>query len=151
MKDNSRHILIIEDNIAHANIIMRELREDLVDCEFTHLKTGKDAINYFFNKNHKEDKQNYPVPNIIILDLHLPQINGIEILKTIKEDQKLRRVPVIVLSSSVSDKDIDNAYFNYANSYIVKPTDFIRFKQTLKVLSNYWLFCNKFSITNKQI
>lgn len=148
MENETKHILLVEDDEAHAEIIMRELDSCKDNYKIKHLDNGSDALNYILNREQYAKKDMHPTPALIILDLKLPEINGIEILKNIKDDPELRKIPVIILSSSKDDADIDAAYENHANSYLIKPADAQAFNQILKLLINYWLNWNTFSTVN---
>jgi CheY-like chemotaxis protein len=135
-------ILLVEDNDAHTKLILRAMQEDRlanpVDC----VRDGEEALDYLFRRGAFEDPSASPRPDMILLDLKLPKIDGLEVLKTIKEDEKLRDIPVIVLTSSTDARDVSEAYRHYVNSYISKPVDFDKFRQVVQELDYYWTIFN---------
>ncbi len=140
MKGEYITILLIEDNEDHAELVKRSFEENVVANKLIHLKDGAEAENYLFNSEEMKDKKNYP--NLILLDLRLPKVDGLEILKRIKTNDKLKNIPVVVLTSSQAEKDLITAYSNFANSYLVKPLDFYKFTNMMKTLGFYWLGWN---------
>ncbi len=135
-------ILLVEDNDAHTKLILRAMQEDRlanpVDC----VRDGEEALDYLFRRGAFEDPSTSPRPDMILLDLKLPKIDGLEVLKTIKEDEKLREIPVVVLTSSTDARDVSMAYRHYVNSYISKPVDFDKFRQVVQELDYYWTIFN---------
>jgi len=140
MKGEVLTILLIEDNEDHAELVKRSFEENAVANKLIHLKDGGEAEKYIFESIEMQDKNNYP--NLILLDLRLPKVDGLDILKRIKTDPKLKNIPVVVLTSSHAEKDLLTAYTNYANSYLVKPLDFNKFTSMMKDLGFYWLGWN---------
>ncbi len=133
-------ILLIEDNEDHAELVVRSFEDNAVANKIKHLKDGEEAYKYLFENEDMNDPQK--LPNLVLLDLRLPKIDGMEILKRIKTSEKLKNIPVVVLTSSHAEKDLVSAYSNYANSYLVKPLDFTKFTQLMKDLGFYWLGWN---------
>jgi len=135
-------ILLVEDNDAHTKLILRAMQEDRlanpVDC----VRDGEEALDYLYRRGAYEDPATSPRPDMILLDLKLPKIDGLEVLKTIKEDEKLKEIPVVVLTSSTDPRDIGTAYRHYVNSYISKPVDFDKFRQVVQELDYYWTIFN---------
>jgi len=140
MKGEILTILLVEDNEDHAEMVKRSFEENAVANKLIHLKDGKEAVEYLFENEDMKNKENFP--NLILLDLRLPKVDGLEILKRIKTDQHLKNIPVVVLTSSQAEKDLITAYTNYANSYLVKPLDFNKFTKMMKDLGFYWLGWN---------
>lgn len=136
------HILLVEDNEAHAELVIRGMRDQQVANRIHHVTDGEQALDYLFNKGEFADAGKNPRPNLVLLDLRLPKIDGIEVLKTIKESPTLRRVPVVILTSSDAETDIAKSYDFHANSYVVKPLDFRTFTKLMKDLGFYWLGWN---------
>jgi CheY-like chemotaxis protein len=143
MSGESLNILLVEDNEDHAELIQRSFRENQVANKIFWVKDGEEALNYLFQRGIYADNADYLFPHLILLDLRLPKIDGIEVLKTIKTDDKLKSIPVVVLTSSESEKDIRKVYKYYANSYLVKPIDFQQFTKLMRDLGFYWLGWNK--------
>jgi len=135
-------LLIIEDNPDHAEFIKRNLEDHLVANRLYHVADGESALDYLFRRGIYEDPHSSPRPHVIFLDLRLPKIDGLEVLREIKTAEPLRRIPVIVLTSSEDEKDVALAYDNNVNSYLVKPIDFDSFTNMMKDLGFYWLIWN---------
>lgn len=140
MKGEVLTILLIEDNEDHAELVKRSFEDNAVANRLIHIKDGREAEKYLFESIEMKNKANYP--NLILLDLRLPKVDGLEILKKIKTDKNLKNIPVVVLTSSHAEKDLITAYTNYANSYLVKPLDFTKFTGMMKDLGFYWLGWN---------
>lgn len=133
-------ILLIEDNLAHAELVKRSFEQHRVSNVITHVQDGQEAVAYLFqDETDKQHKQ----PHIILLDLRLPKIDGLEVLKQIKSNDKTKSIPVVVLTTSSADKDIAMSYEYSANSYLVKPMDFEKFSELMNDLGYYWLAWNK--------
>ncbi len=136
-------ILLVEDNDDHAELVMRSFEEHRVANRIIRVSDGEAAINYLFRKGDFSDPEKNPLPNLILLDLRLPKIDGLEVLTEIKTSEELRKIPVVVLTSSEAEKDITKSYSNYVNSYLVKPLDFDKFTTMMNELGFYWLGWNK--------
>ncbi len=143
MSGESLNILLVEDNEDHAELIQRSFRENQIANKIYWVKDGEEALDYLFQRGVYADNADCLLPHLILLDLRLPKIDGIEVLKTIKTDDKLKSIPVVVLTSSESEKDIRKVYQYYANSYLVKPIDFQQFTRLMRDLGFYWLGWNK--------
>ena len=135
-------IMLIEDNIDHAELVVRTLENHLIPNRVHHFQDGQSALDYLFRQGEFSGSTETQRPHVILLDLRLPRIEGIDVLKTIKEDADLKSIPVIVLTTSETEKDIAKAYHNHANSYLVKPVGFDDFKKLLDELGFYWLGWN---------
>jgi len=132
-------ILLIEDDAIHVKLIKRALEKGGYGDNITWIGDGEKALNYLFPENKKE---RHPLPRLILLDVNLPKINGVEVLKRIKSDEKLRIIPVVMLTTSSNRLDMENCLRNAANSYIVKPLDFQNFIDKMKQIAQYWLEVN---------
>ncbi len=143
MSGESLNILLVEDNEDHAELIQRNFRDNQVANKIYWVKDGEEALNYLFQRGAYADSASRVCPHLILLDLRLPKVDGIEVLKTVKADEKLKSIPVVVLTSSESEKDIRKVYEYYANSYLVKPIDFQQFTKLMRDLGFYWLGWNK--------
>ncbi|MBZ0266052.1 response regulator [bacterium] len=132
-------ILLIEDNDDHAAAVKRSFRKHRLENHITHLKDGEEAMNYLFRKGEFEDPLKSPRPKVILLDLRLPKLDGLDILKAIKSDDQLKHLPVVVLTSSRTDQDIEKATELHANSFVVKPVSFDKFVKLMDDLGYYWL------------
>jgi CheY-like chemotaxis protein len=136
-------VLLVEDNDDHAELVRRQFADHRIANTLIRLADGQAALDYLFRRGDFSDPAASPRPHVILLDLRLPKIDGIEILKICKETVALREIPVIVLTTSEAEKDVDKAYWNHANSYIVKPVDYAKFQQLMNDLGFYWLSWNK--------
>lgn len=138
-------ILLVEDEEAHAKAVLRSLKSGRVINEIHHVSDGEAALNYLYNRAEFSDAEKYPRPHLVLLDLRLPKVDGLEVLKTIKEDPQLRNIVVVILTTSDAETDKAKAYKYNANSYLVKPMDFEKFLKLMDVLELYWLICNEYS------
>ena len=136
-------LLLIEDLEEDAQLTLRALRKNNLVNRIKWIEDGEDALNYLFAKDNYVDRDSHDTPKVILLDLKLPKINGLEVLKQIKSNEITKRIPVIVMTSSKESKDIDLAYSLGANSYIVKPIDFKKFAEVASSLGVYWLMINQ--------
>ena len=133
-------ILLVEDEPAHAELIVRCLEEHPIGTEIQHFTDGEAALDYLLH--HGDD--GWSRPHVILLDLRLPKIDGLEVLKRIRCVKELDAIPVIVLSTSRDDNDVKTAYSHRANSYLVKPLDFTTLDSLLKDAGFYWLRWNHY-------
>ena len=136
------HILLIEDNEAHAELIIHGLQDNEMAVLVHHVMDGERALGYLLRQGTFSEPETAPRPDLVLLDLRIPRVDGLEVIKTIKTTPALLRIPVVVLTSSDAEADIARSYDYHANSYLVKPLDFRRFTQLLKDISNYWLGWN---------
>lgn len=136
------HILLVEDNEAHAELVIRGMRDQQVANKIHHVLDGEKALDYLFSRGEFTNPVENPRPNLVLLDLRLPRVDGLEVLKTIKTTPSLLRIPVVILTSSDAESDIAKSFDYHANSYIVKPLDFKTFTQLMKELGFYWLGWN---------
>jgi CheY-like chemotaxis protein len=135
-------ILLIEDNESHAELVIRSMRDQRVANVIYHVIDGQQALDFLFHRGDYTDEKGSPRPNLILLDLRLPKIDGIEVLKIVKETENLRRIPVVILTSSDAESDIARSYDYHANSYVVKPLEFKTFVRLMGDLGFYWLGWN---------
>jgi len=132
---NIIEILLIEDNPSETRLIMEVFNENRDTANITEVKDGVEAISYLHKKGKYKD---HKTPSLIILDLSLPKKNGIEVLKEIKTNDKLKRIPVIVLTGSKDDNDIFESYEHHVNAYITKSLDFNKFKKDMRAFKDFW-------------
>jgi CheY-like chemotaxis protein len=137
-------ILLVEDDPSHAEIVKRNLKENMVANTIHHVEDGQAALDYLLRKNGYADPKISPKPELILLDLRLPKVDGLEVLKRIKADPELKKIPTVVLTTSSAESDVVNAYTHGAGSYLVKPVDFEKFTKLMKDFGFYWLAWNKF-------
>ncbi len=135
-------ILLIEDNVAHAELVIRNMHAQRVANKIYHVLDGQEALDFLLHEGDFADVKKSPRPNLILLDLRLPRVDGLEVLKFIKESPELKRIPVVILTSSDAESDIARSYDYHANSYIVKPLDFNMFTKLMYDLGFYWLGWN---------
>ena len=137
-------ILLVEDDMAHAEIVRRNLEEFRVANRIVHVTDGQAALDYLFRQNGYADPDANPHPSLILLDLRLPKVDGMEVLSRIKQDNTLMRIPTVVLTTSNAESDMVNAYTKGACSYLVKPVDFEKFTKLMEAFGYYWLAWNRF-------
>jgi CheY-like chemotaxis protein len=132
-------ILLVEDNPADVKITQRALRESAGPVDLIVVRDGQEAIEYLLRQGPNADNSDWRVPNLILLDLNLPRLTGIQVLERIRATPELRATPVVVLTTSRRHEDIEQVYAAGANTYIEKPQDFNRFVQVLQTIQRYWL------------
>lgn len=143
MKGEPMVILLAEDDPAHAEIVRRTMELSRIANRLEHVIDGQEALDYLYNRGKFSDPVQAPRPGLILLDLRMPRVDGLEVLQTIKSDPTLARIPVVVLTTSAAETDLSRAYDHHANSYLVKPADFSMFSELLKTLGCYWLIWNQ--------
>ena len=135
MHDQAIHLLHVEDEDAHAMIVERSLLGSGGRATMDRVHDGVEAVAYV---RRQGEFQNRPRPDLILLDLNLPRMHGHEVLRTLKADDDLKMIPVVVLTTSDAEQDRRKAYGLHANSYLVKPVDFARFRQMIGEVTSYW-------------
>ena len=135
-------ILLVEDNPMDVELIIDAFKEARLANEIHVARGGKEAIEYLFGEGDYSDRKQYPLPDIVLLDLKMCGIDGHEVLRRIKNAEKLKRIPVIILTSSSDEGDRAMSYDNGANSYLVKPVSFDDFLKVVETVSEYWLTLN---------
>jgi two-component system, response regulator len=136
------HILLVEDNEDHAELVIRCLRDHQVANIIHHVPDGEKALDYLSTRGAYADAEKNPRPNLVLLDLRLPRVDGLDVLNTIKTTPNLQDIPVVVLTSSEAESDIRQSYACHANSYLVKPMDFKVFTRLINDIGFYWLGWN---------
>lgn len=136
-------ILIIEDNPNDAEMALRALRKNKVSNNVLVIDDGEEAMDYIFARGKYESRNHFVRPKLILLDLKLPKISGLQILKALKESPDMKLTPVVVLTSSKQESDLIESYNLGVNSYIVKPVDFDNFVEAVRELGFYWLLLNR--------
>jgi two-component system response regulator len=139
---NTIDILLVEDNPQDVELTMRTLKKNHVANRIFVVTDGEEALDFLQCNGQYLNRVNH-LPKVIFLDIKLPKLNGLEVLKAIKMDKNLQSIPVVMLTSSVEDPDIKAAYTLGANSYVVKPVDFGDFSKTINELDMYWLVVNQ--------
>lgn len=135
-------ILLVEDNADHAELVIRSLERNRLAVTTVHVEDGAEAIDYLNHKGKYDNVEAHPLPNLILLDLRLPKLDGLTVLELIKNSDTLKTIPVVVLTSSQAEADVNAAYLRRANSYIVKPLDYEKFVQMMHDLGLYWIGWN---------
>ncbi len=133
-------VLLVEDDPAHALIIRRHFERIGAQAHLTHVEDGAAALDHLYGRT-LEGAQ-VPRADLVLLDLRLPKVDGLEVLRQVKSDPSLRRTPVIALTTSAAERDVSRAYDLSVNSYLVKPVDFDQFSQVLDTVAAYWLATN---------
>ena len=136
-------ILLGEDDDGHAEIVRRNFEESNLANRLIRVGDGQAALDYLYRRNEYSDPAKSPLPGLILLDLRMPKVDGLTVLKTIKADAAFSRVPVVILTTSQAEMDMAKAYESHANSYLVKPVDFTKFTELLKTCGYYWLVWNQ--------
>jgi len=140
---NAVEILLVEDNPADAELALRALKKNNLANRLTHVVDGEEALDFIFARGAFSHRKVENGPKVVILDLKLPKVDGLEVLQAMKGDPRTRLIPVVVLTSSNEERDIIESYRLGVNSYIVKPVDFEKFLVTVKELGMYWLLLNR--------
>ena len=136
-------VMLVEDNADHAELVIRTMVSHHIPTRILHLSDGESALDYLLRRNNYQDLETSPRPHMILLDLRLPRVDGLEVLRVIKEEEDLKIIPVVVLTTSEAERDVTHAYDHYVNSYLVKPVGFDDFSNLMKDLGVYWLGWNK--------
>jgi len=140
---NEVEILLVEDNPNDVKLTIRALKKNNFSNKIHVVIDGEEALNFIFARNKYSDRSINDVPKVILLDLKLPKVDGLEVLKEIKNDERTKKIPVIILTSSREESDIIKSYQLGANSYIVKPVDFEKFVSAIADIGMYWLLLNE--------
>lgn len=138
-------ILLVEDNPHDAELTLRALRKHNLANHLYVVEDGVEALDFIFGQGQYAQRQGANHPKVVLLDLKLPKLNGLEVLRKIKTDARTRTIPVVMLTSSAEDPDIQAAYKLGANSYVVKPVEFSAFTEAMSHLGFYWLLVNQFA------
>ena len=136
-------ILLVEDNPADAELAIRALRKSHIANSLLHLEDGEAVLNYIFCTGPFSRRKISDIPKLILLDLKMPRISGLEVLQQIKSDERTKMIPVVLLTSSKEGSDISNGYKSGVNSYIVKPVEFESFVKAVSEMGLYWLLLNQ--------
>jgi two-component system, response regulator len=143
MNEKPVEILLVEDNPNDADLSLYALKKYNVANQIHHARDGAEALDFLFCTGQYSNRKVEDVPKVILLDLKLPKVDGLEVLRRIKTDERTRRIPVVVLTSSREDRDVVESYQYGVNSYIVKPIDFEQFTEAVRKLGMYWLLLNE--------
>ena len=136
-------ILLVEDNPQDAELTTRALKKNNLANRLITVEDGAEALDFIFCRGKYATRNNAHSPKVVLLDLKLPKVSGLEVLRALKQDERTRAIPVVVVTSSREDPDIKTAYALGANSYVVKPVDFDAFAESVSSLGLYWLLVNQ--------
>jgi CheY-like chemotaxis protein len=147
---NSMEIVLVEDNSSDAKLTIRALKKHNLCNNLIHLQDGAEALDYIFAKGAYSDRQVEDKPRVILLDLNMPKVGGLDVLREIRNDERTKYIPVVIMTSSKEDRDIIDSYKLGVNSYVVKPVGFENFSKAVAELGLYWMLLNQVpnSITN---
>jgi len=140
--EQTKVILLIEDNPDDAALTLRALKKNNIMNEVVIARDGVEALDYLHGNGEYADRDVFDLPQLILLDLKLPKLDGLEVLKRVREDERTALQPVVVLTTSVEEQDVISSYKLGANSYIRKPVDFDQFMEAVRQLGLYWLVMN---------
>ena len=136
-------ILLVEDNMSDAEMTILALKKNNFSNKLLHLKDGSKALDYIFGEGEFTGRNVELKPKVILLDLKMPKMNGIEVLQKIRADERTKTIPIVVLTSSKEDPDIKKCYELGVNSYVVKPVDFEKFQRAVSEVGLYWMIVNQ--------
>lgn len=138
-------VLLVEDNADEAELTLQALRENsLGGGNNIHVcRDGQEALDFLFSTGQYAARKHLPKPKLVLLDIKLPLVSGLEVLDQVKKNEELRHIPIIVLTAARNDKDVDTCYDLGVNSYIEKPVDFDAFREVMRTMSHYWLRLNQ--------
>ena len=136
-------ILLVEDNPRDAELMIRAFKKRNLANNLIRVEDGVEALDFLFNRGKYEDRRDLAPAKIVLLDLKLPKLSGLEVLREIKSSEVTRSIPVVVVTSSAEDPDIKRAYELGANSYVVKPVNFENFTEVMSNIGMYWLLINQ--------
>jgi len=135
-------ILLVEDNLRDAELTIRALKKNNLANNLYHVEDGVEALDFLFGRGKYSGRDMDDMPKVVLLDLKLPRINGLEVLHAMKSDQRTQTIPVVIITSSAEDPDIQAAYQLGVNSYVLKPVQFESFMEAMLNVGGYWLKVN---------
>jgi CheY-like chemotaxis protein len=144
MKGEAIVILVVEDDPAHVEIIRRNFEASRLANRLISVEDGQAALDYLNRKGQYNDETKFPLPNLILLDLRLPKVDGLEVLRIIKLDPAVNKIPVVILTTSAAEADMVKAYEHHANSFLIKPVDFSQFSKLMDTFGYYWVAWNQY-------
>ena len=143
MKTEAGDVLLVEDNPNDALLTIRSLKDQNLANEIVHLSDGQAALDYLFAEGTYSSRNIQKVPKVVLLDLKLPKVGGLQVLKRLRDDARTKLLPIVILTSSQEESDLVESYKLGANSYIVKPVEFENFSKSIREIGLYWLVLNK--------
>lgn len=144
-------ILLVEDNPAHAELVLRSLEGHPLVSKMYHVADGEAALDYLLRRGSYVTPELSPRPHVILLDLRLPRVDGLEVLKEIKSIPEIEKIPTVILTTSAAEQDVSKAYEYHANSYLVKPIDFDEFTNLMGQIGSYWLEWNYYPWSEAEV
>ena len=138
-----RVIVLIEDNENDEELMLRAFRKSGIEHRVVILRDGAEALDYFFSRGAYANRPSSEIAQVVLLDLKLPKISGLDVLRELRCDERTRLLPIVVLTSSAEDQDLVRCYSLGANSYVRKPVDFTQFVDAVRQLGRYWLMINQ--------
>jgi two-component system response regulator len=139
---NAVEILLVEDNPRDAELTIRALKKKNLANNLYHVEDGVEALDFLFGRGKYSGRDINDAPKVVLLDLKLPRVDGLEVLSTMKSDERTQTIPVVIVTSSAEDPDIQTAYQLGANSYVLKPVQFETFIEAMSKIGVYWLMVN---------
>jgi CheY-like chemotaxis protein len=144
-------ILLVDDNPDDIALTMRALRKSGFRSKVVVANGGVEALEYFFGEGTDAANRPRPLPQLVVLDLKMPRVDGLEVLRRLRSHERTRVLPIVILTTSNEKKDIDNCYRQGANSYIRKPVDFSKFYEVMRAIEQYWLHLNEVTPNGKNV
>lgn len=143
MSDSTKSILLVEDNPDDEALAIRALKRHNISNEIVVMRDGVEALDYLFGRGSHAGRDTSVKPTVVLLDLKLPRIDGLEVLRQLRADDRTRLLPVVILTTSSEEQDMLSSYSLGCNSYIRKPVDFVQFSEAIRQLGVYWLLINE--------
>ncbi len=140
---NENTILLVEDNADDEALTLRALKKNNISNDVAVARDGVEALDYLFGRGGHAGRDTAVMPSLVLLDLKLPKMGGLEVLRHLRADDRTTRLPVVALTSSNEEKDLIASYDSHVNSYVRKPVDFLQFMETVRQLGSYWLVTNQ--------
>ncbi len=136
-------ILLVEDNEADVELMLRAFKKNNLSHQVSVVGDGVEALDFVFARGKYAGRNIAEIPRVILLDLKLPKVNGLEVVRRLKADSRMKKIPIVVVSSSREEPDIRGSYELGVNSYLVKPVDFVKFVEAISAVALYWLLLNE--------
>lgn len=136
-------VLLVEDTLEDANLVIRSLKKNNLGNNIIHLQNGADALDFIFATGEYAERRIADKPKVILLDLKMPKVSGLEVLQKLKADERTKSIPVVIMTSSKEDKDLQECYKLGVNAYVVKPVVFENFAKVVAELGIFWLMVNQ--------
>jgi CheY-like chemotaxis protein len=149
--NNEPEILLVEDSQEDVDLTLHTLRREKLANKIFIVRDGEEALDFLFCRAAFADRSFDHYPKLVLLDLKLPKVNGMQVLQQLKNDSRTKSIPVVILTSSKEERDLIDSYNLGANSYIQKPVDFEQFRQTVKNMGLYWLVTNQSPVVNNGV